>query len=376
MKYFLIAGEASGDLHGSNLIRGIVKADPSAEIMCWGGDKMQDAGAKLLMHYRQHAIMGFVGVVLKIRTILKNISLCKKQIAGFAPDAVILIDYPGFNLRIAEFAKKSGLRVFYYISPKLWAWKESRIEKIKRYTDRMFVIFPFEVDFYLKHNIKVEYYGNPLVDEIEKWKASGKEEIFKLIEETGAVSKPVIAILPGSRKHEIEYILPVMLKAADHFPGYKFVIAGVSAINPSVYRKITGCREVKIVYDKTYPLLDASVAALVKSGTSTLESALLDVPQVVCYKGDRLSFEIARRLVKVRHISLVNLIMGREVVRELVQFLFTRENLVKALEEILPGGSGRDKMLKDYAELRRILGPGGASERTAAEMFKYLKNMQ
>ncbi len=374
MKYFLVAGEASGDLHGSNLIKGIRKADPEAEFFCWGGDKMEEAGAKLLMHYRKHAIMGFVNVLLKLRTIVKNISLCKSQIREIKPDLVILIDYPGFNLRMAKFAKSLGLKVFYYISPKLWAWNESRVKKIKKYTDKMFIIFPFEEEFYHRHGIEVKFYGNPLVDEIEKWKSSitaGKDDILKM---TGVSSENVIAMLPGSRKQEIKYILPEMLKVTEHFPEYEFVIAGVSTVSPDLYRKIIGDKPVKIVFDHTYDILYASKAALVKSGTSTLEAALLGIPQVVCYKGDPVSFAIARRLVKVKFISLVNLILGREAVKELIQFLLTEDNLVKSLEEILPENEKREKMLRDYDEIRKILGPAGASDKIAAEMVLCLKN--
>ncbi|HRT48325.1 MAG TPA: lipid-A-disaccharide synthase [Bacteroidales bacterium] len=372
MKYFLVAGEASGDLHGANLIRGILKADPGAEFRCWGGDKMHEAGAQLLMHYRAHAIMGFVNVLLNLRIILRNILLCKKHIIEYQPDVVILIDYPGFNLKIAEFAKSSGFRVFYYISPKLWAWNESRIKKIRRFTDRMFVILPFEVEFYAKHGIEVKYFGNPLVDEIEKWKEKQDELRRDIRKEMELDDRQVIAILPGSREHEIKYILPEMLKVIDHFPEYNFVIAGVSTVSRQIYKEIIGNVPVKILYDSTYNLLSVSVAALVKSGTSTLEAALFDVPQVVCYKGDAISFAIARHLVKVRHISLVNLIMGREVVRELIQFLLTEKNLVESLGEILPGGKERERMLADYRELKKMLGPAGASERTASEMVACL----
>jgi len=374
MKYFLVAGEASGDLHGSNLIKGIKKADTEAEFFCWGGDKMEEAGAKLLMHYRKHAIMGFVNVLLNLRTIVKNISLCENQIRELKPDLVILIDYPGFNLRMAKFAKSLGLKVFYYISPKLWAWNESRVKKIKKYTDKMFIIFPFEEEFYHRHGIEVKFNGNPLVDEIEKWKSSitaGKDDILKM---SGVSSENVIAMLPGSRKQEIKYILPEMLKVTEHFPEYEFVIAGVSTVSPGLYWKIIGDKPVKIVFDHTYDILYASKAALVKSGTSTLEAALLGIPQVVCYKGDPVSFAIARRLVKVKFISLVNLILGREAVKELIQFLLTEENLVKSLEEILPGNEKREKMLQDYDEIKKILGPAGASDKIAAEMVSCLKN--
>jgi lipid-A-disaccharide synthase len=373
MKYFIIAGEQSGDLHGSNLIRGISQADPQADIHCWGGQLMKEAGGNLLVHYRKLAFMGFMNVLLNIRTVLRNMALCKKQILVYSPDVLILIDYPGFNLRIAQFAKSAGLKVFYYISPKLWAWKESRVMKVREYVDRMFIIFPFEVEFYRKHGIGVTYYGNPLVDEIEKKSAlfRRKEEIRMQL---GLDEKPVIAMLAGSRRHEIEHILPEMVKITGYFTGYQFVLAGVDKIPAGLYERIIGARNVKVISGRTYEILGISEAALVKSGTSTLEAALLGVPQVVCYKGDAISFAIARRLVKVRFISLVNLILGREAVTELIQFLLTEQNLVKSMREIIPGGSRREQMLNDYAELRKILGPPGASMRIADEMVKTLKN--
>jgi lipid-A-disaccharide synthase len=372
MRYFIIAGERSGDLHGSNLIRGLRLADPAAEVFCWGGEKMEEAGGKLLMHYSRLAIMGFVAVVINLRTIARNMKLCKEQIKECSPDVIILIDFPGFNLRIAEFGKAEGFKIFFYISPKLWAWKESRIEKIKRSVDKMFIIFPFEVEFYRKHGIEVEYFGNPLVDEIQ-----GKRDLMGSREEIrrslGIDNRPVIGMLAGSRTDEIKHILPQMLKAIKHFPDYQFILATVQNIPAEHYRKIIGDLPVKMIPGKSYEVMVVSEAALVKSGTSTLEAALLNTPQVVCYKGDEISFQIARLIVKIRVFSLVNLIMGREVVKELIQFLLTEENLVKELEAILPGGSVREKMLSDYQELRGVLGPSGASVRIASEMVKALK---
>jgi lipid-A-disaccharide synthase len=372
MRYFIIAGEQSGDLHGSNLIRGLRSADRAAEIFCWGGEEMERAGGKLLMHYGKLAIMGFIPVLMNLRTIAGNMTLCKNQIVEHSPDVVILIDFPGFNLRIAKYAKKAGFRVFYYISPKLWAWKESRVEKIRKYVDRMFIIFPFEVEFYRKHNIDVEYYGNPLVDEITRKKSiTGSREDLK--RSLGLDDRPVIGLLAGSRKGEVKYILPQMVKVIKYFPGYQFVLATVNSIPEEYYRRFTGDMPVTMIKGKSYEILLASEASLVKSGTSTLEAALLNIPQVVCYKGDQISFQIARQIVKIRVFSLVNLIMGKEVVKELIQFLLTEENLVKELSAILPGGSGREKMLSDYAELRKILGPSGASVRIAEEMVDTLK---
>ena len=371
MKYFIIAGEQSGDLHGSNLVKELIKTDNQAEISCWGGELMESAGATILMHYKKTAFMGYLEVLKNLRTISGNLSLCKRHITQFKPDAVILIDYPGFNLRIAEFAKRLGFRVFYYISPKLWAWKENRVEKIKKFIDRMYIIFPFEVDFYKKHNIEVEYRGNPLMDEIEKKRVSfpGKTEIQVSL---GLEEKPVIAILAGSRKHEVEQILPKMLKVVRHFPEYQFVLAGVKNLHDSLYYKIIGKERVRLLKDKTYEILYISQAALVTSGTATLETSLLNIPQVVCFRGDFFSMIIVWIAIKVKYISLVNLIMGREVVKELIQFTLTEKNLLAELKALLPGGIGREKMLNEYKLLKDILGPVGASGRIARDMVSTL----
>lgn len=372
MRYFIIAGEQSGDLHGSNLVRGLLYADNNAEIFCWGGDLMESAGATLLVHYRNLAFMGFVAVIKNIATIYKNLLLCKKQVSEYKPDVVILIDYPGFNLRIAEFAYHSGFRTFYYISPKLWAWNESRIKKIKKYVDKMFIIFPFEIEFYKKHNINVEYYGNPLVDETEKRICSfpPKGEINRFL---GIDEKPLIAFLAGSRKHEIELILPEMIKVIRHFPEYQFVLAGVKNIHDDLYHKIIGNEPVKLIKGRTYEILYASQAALVTSGTATLEAALMGTPQIVCYKGDFFSMLIAWMVVKVKYISLVNLIMNSEVIRELVQYDLKKSNILKELKAILPGGAKREKILKEYDLLKTKLGSQGASQRIAAKMVDELK---
>jgi len=372
MRYFIIAGEQSGDLHGSNLVREILDTDKNGEIFCWGGDLMEEAGAKLLVHYRKLAFMGFVAVVKNLGAIKKNLSICKQQILDLIPDVVIFIDYPGFNLRIAEFAKNSGFRTFYYISPKLWAWNEGRVKKVKRCVDRMFIIFPFEEEFYKKHGIPVKYYGNPLVDETEKRIASfpDKKAIFRSI---GIEEQPVIALLAGSRGHEIEHVLPQMLKVIGHFPGYRFILAGVRNIPDEFYRMIIGDGPVMLVKEKTYEILYISEAALVTSGTATLEAALLDTPQVVCYKGDFFSAVIAWAVIKVRYISLVNLIMGFEVIKELVQYDLKEKKLLAELASILPGGNKRDKILSDYNNLKRKLGPAGASGRIAREMVDELK---
>jgi lipid-A-disaccharide synthase len=372
MKYFIVAGEQSGDLHGSNLVRQLLIADKDAEILCWGGDLMESAGATLLVHYRKMAFMGFIEVIKNIGAVSKNIRLCKQHITEYKPDVVIFIDYPGFNLRIAEFAKKAGYKTFYYISPKLWAWNEHRVKKIKKYIDRMFIIFPFEVDFYKKHGITVEYQGNPLIDEIEKRISlfPSKDYMYK---DLGIEEKPVIALLAGSRRHEIELILPEMLKIVHHFTGYQFVLAGVKNIPDELYIKIIGNSPVKLIKEKTYEILHTAEAALVTSGTATLEAALHGTPQVVCYKGDFFTMLIAWMVVKVKYISLVNLIMGSEVVKELVQYDLTEKALFTELKEILPGGEKRGKLLSDYEVLKNKLGSSGASGRVAMEMVRELK---
>jgi lipid-A-disaccharide synthase len=375
MKYFIVAGEPSGDLHGSNLIRELIKADPYAEVYCWGGELMEQAGGSLMMHYRKLAIMGFANILFNLRTIAKNLALCKKQITSLNPDVVILIDFPGFNLRIARFGKSAGIKVFYYISPKIWAWNESRIKKIKRYVDRMFIIFPFEVEFYRKHDYIVEYYGNPLVDEIERKKAAlgDPDEIKKLLK---LDNRPVIALLAGSRNQEITHVLPQMLKIVKYFPEYQFVIAGVRSIPGSLYNKIIGDQPVNLVTDRTYEILSLAQAALVTSGTATLETALMGIPQVVCYRNEFFSMLIALMVVKVKYISLVNLIMGDEVVKELVQYDLTFERLMKEFKAIINGGEKREKILNDYRSLAYKLGPAGASSRIALEMVKSLQKVK
>jgi lipid-A-disaccharide synthase len=372
MKYFIIAGEQSGDLHGSNLVKELYKNDVYAEIRCWGGDLMESAGATLLKHYKDTAFMGFVVVLKNLGAIKRNLSLCKQHISEFKPDVVILIDYPGFNFRIAEFAKKSGFRVFYYISPKLWAWKEGRVERVRKNVDRMYIIFPFEVEFYRKHNIEVEYHGNPLMDEIENRSIAfaGGADIRRSL---GLSEKPVIAFLSGSRSHEVEQILPRMVKATDHFPEYQFVVTGVRNLPDDLYNRIIGNKPVKVVKEKTYEILHISTAALVTSGTATLETALFNVPQVVCFRGDFFSMIIGWIVIKVKFISLVNLIAGYEAVRELIQYSLIEKNLTSELKSILPGGSKREKMLDDYRKVKEILGPSGASGRIAKDMVRELE---
>jgi lipid-A-disaccharide synthase len=373
MKYFIVAGEHSGDLHGSNLVRELINHDRQAEINCWGGDLMKAAGANLLKDYKELAFMGFAEVLKNLGMIRRNLALCKNQINEFKPDVVILIDYPGFNFRIAEYAKKCGFRIFYYISPKIWAWKEGRIERVRKYVDRMYIIFPFEVDFYKKHGITVEYRGNPLLDETEK-KLSAFPSKDKIRKSLNLGDKPVIALLAGSRKSEVRLILPKMIEAVHHFPGYQFVLAGVKNIPDELYNGIIGKNPVQLIRDKTYEILYVSEAALVKSGTSTLETALLRIPEVVCYKGDFFSMLIAWIVIKVKFISLVNLIAGFEAVKELVQYSLNEMNIVTELKAILPGGSKRTEMLENYDKVRQILGPAGASARIAEDMVKVLRN--
>src|SRR5690349_8879572 len=365
MKYYIIAGEASGDLHGSNLIREIKKLDNIADIRCWGGDLMEHAGGKLVKHYRELAFMGFIEVIKNIRTIIANLKFCKQDIAKFKPDVLILIDYPGFNLRVAEWAKQQGLKVVYYISPQVWAWKESRVKKIRKSVDKMLVILPFEKNFYRKWDYEVEYVGHPLADVVD----SAQNEIDPL---PGAILSPlnennIIALLPGSREQEVLKKLPVMLEVSKSFPDYRFVVAKAPSLNDAFYSKmLEQYKNVRSIRNKTYQLLLQSKAALVTSGTATLETALFGVPQVVCYKGSNISYQIAKRLVKVKYISLVNLIMDREVVKELIQDEMNVTNVKNELTKILRDQSVILQMKQDYAALKKLLSEGGhASEKAA-----------
>lgn len=372
MKYFIIAGEASGDLHGGNLVKGLKKVDKEAQIRCRGGEYMEKAGAVLLTHYSRTAFMGFREVVTNLGKIWRDMVECRRQIDEFAPDVLILIDYPGFNLRMAAYARKRGIRVYYYILPKIWAWKENRINRIKRDVDRMYSILPFEVDFFKSHGFTVQYFGNPLADEIEKIRPafSDKRAIYT---ELGLDDKPVLGLLPGSRVHEVKRILPVMLSVIDYYPAYQFVIAAVPNIPNAVYHNIVGARPVKLVCNKTYELLAVSEVALVKSGTSTLEAALIGTPQIVCYKGDWISYFIARMLLKIRFISLVNLLADREVVKELIQGEFNAHNIIKELNLLVQGGWKRDIMKKGYDDIGQLVGRSGVSDRVAADMYESLK---
>ena len=359
MKYYLIAGEASGDLHGSKLMHAIKKNDPRAEFRFWGGDKMQTEGGTLVKHYRDLAFMGFVEVLLNLRTIYKNINFCKKELVDYQPDVVVLIDYPGFNLRIAKFAWQRGFKVAFYISPTVWAWKQGRVEIIKKYVDRMMVILPFEKEFYARFDYNVDFVGHPLLDELDDEKMISRENFFK---ENGLDERPVIALLPGSRVQEIIRMLKPMLELVPVFSDYQFVIAGVNSVPKEIYPT---SENVKIVFNQTHTVLRASEAALVTSGTATLETALLNVPQVVCYKAGKLSFAIAKSLVHIKYISLVNLIMDKEVVRELIQDDCTTKAMQEELKKILPGNKKRKEMLSDYQKLVEVLGSSGASEKAA-----------
>ena len=371
MKYYIIAGEASGDLHASNLMRELNKRDASADFRCWGGDLMEEQGGMLVKHYRDLAFMGFFEVLLNIRTILRNMRFCKKDILVYKPDVLILVDYPGFNLRIAKFATEQGIRVFYYISPQVWAWKKSRVYKIRKYVERMFVILPFEKDFYSKYDYDVDFVGHPLLDAIGV-EAMDKDDPRAL---AGLDDRPVIAVLPGSRKQEIRKMLPVMKEMAGQFPDHQFVIAAAPSTPDQIYLDVIKDTDLKLVRGRMHELLRISTAAMVTSGTATLETALFRVPEVVCYKGGWISYLIARRLVKdIEYISLVNLIMDHEVVKELIQGDFNTKNLKKELSLLISDEAYRTKMLSEFDELHEKLGGPGASAKTADLMFTMLQS--
>lgn len=370
MKYYLIAGEASGDLHGANLMRALQQIDPKAEFRFWGGDRMEAVGGKLVKHYRDLAFMGFWEVVTNLRTILRNIDFCKRDITQFQPDVLIFIDYPGFNMRIAKWAKQRGIPTHYYISPQIWAWKENRIKAIKRDIDAMYVILPFEKDFYEgKHGYTVHFVGHPLLDAIAARKEVS-EEVFK--KENGLDQRPIIALLPGSRRQEIAKMLSVMLSVVGSYHEYQFVIAGAPSQEYDFYKQFIKEENVHFVSGKTYDLLAHSYAALVTSGTATLETALLNVPEVVCYRGNWISYQIAKRVISLKYISLVNLIMDAPVVTELIQGDLCTRNLKAELNKLLDSDY-REKLFKDYQALREKLGNEGASERTAQAIYDSLQ---
>lgn len=358
-KYYLIAGEASGDLHGSNLIRELRRIDTAADIRCWGGDKMEAAGATLVKHYRDLAFMGFTEVLMNLRTIFRNLAFCKEDILAFRPDVLVLIDYPGFNLRIAKWAKQQGIRIVYYISPQVWAWKEGRVKMMKQCIDKMLVILPFEKDYYRdRWNWDVTYVGHPLVEVIEKAQAGPLPSFSE---------KPVIALLPGSRKQEISKKLPIMLGVSRYFPDYQFIVARAPGVEDSFYDAlIQEYSNVSYVTNQTYDLLRQSKVALVTSGTATLETALFAVPEVVCYKGSPISYEIAKRVIKIKYISLVNLIMDKLVVTELIQHDLTTENLKRELGKLLNDEKTKETLAADYTALKDLLSRGGNASAKAA----------
>lgn len=369
MKYYIIAGEASGDLHGSKLIDAIFKNDPEAKIRAWGGDKMQAAGAVLIKHYSELAFMGFAEVISNISIILSNMKFCKKDICAFNPDVVIFIDYPGFNLPIAKFVKSKGFKTVYYISPQIWAWKEKRIHTIKKVVDKMMVILPFEKTFYQKWNYEVEYVGHPLIEIIDQYKhTTNKDEVINSL---GIPSgKKIIALLPGSRKQEIAKKLPIMLESSNDFPEALFVVAQAPGISDEFITTYTNkYANVKLVKNKTYDLLSAADAALVTSGTATLETALFRVPEIVCYKGSPISYTIAKKLIKVKYISLVNLIMDQPIVKELIQHELTAENIKQELHELLYNQERKNKFKEDTYKLYQLLSAEGKASEKAAEII-------
>ncbi|MFT3738285.1 MAG: lipid-A-disaccharide synthase [Breznakibacter sp.] len=376
MKYYIVAGEPSGDLHGSNLMRELKTLDANADFRFFGGDLMAAQGGTLVKHYRELAFMGVFEVVMNFRTIKRNMAQCQRDLMAYRPDVLILIDYPGFNLRIAEFAKKNGVKVFYYISPKLWAWNTGRVKKIKKYVDRLFTILPFETQFYARYGIEVDYSGNPVLDAIDA--RPNKHEdmaVFKL--RNGLDHRPIVAVLAGSRKQELSWVLPDMLKMIPKFPGYQFVIAGAPSFSMADYRAYIDGYDIKVLFDQTYQLVQHARAAMVTSGTATLETALLNCPQVVCYRmwGGNFSDYIAKRfIIKVRFISLVNLILDREGVRELFQKNFTVGALEHELGALLENDGRRKQIFADYEELHRLMGQPGSSRKTAGLMWKRLED--
>lgn len=372
-RIYIISGEASGDLHGANVMKELYASQPDLNIRFWGGDKMKAVGGVMAKHIRELAFMGFIEVLMNIRTILRNMRFCKKDILEFKPDALLLIDYPGFNLRIAEWAKKNNIKVYYYISPTVWAWKEKRVEKIRRDVYKLFVILPFEKPFYAKHNIDVEYVGHPLLDEIRNYQNTTQEPLKLKVND-----KPIVALLPGSRVQELKTKLPVMLSLIDKYPKFHFVIAGAPNMDEQIYKDIIGNKEVSIVFGQTYTLLKNSALAVVTSGTATLETALFGVPQVVCYIGNAISYKIAKRLVNIKYISLPNLILDQDLVTELIQDDCTVKRLQSEFEQLLPGHKKRKIIDEGYSKISEMLalddqsesGIQGASAKVAQYLLK------
>lgn len=372
MKYYIISGEASGDLHGSNLMKSLLHEDVNADFRFWGGDLMQNVGGTLVKHYKELAFMGFVEVVMNLKTITKNLSLCKQDIETYNPDVIIFIDYPGFNLRIAKWAKQKNYKTHYYISPQIWAWKENRIKAIKNDVDEMYVILPFEKTFYEdKHKFPVHFVGHPLIDAISN-RTQIDEFEFRL--QNGLSDKPIIALLPGSRKQEITKILSTMLSLVDQYKNYQFVIAGAPSQDYDFYKQFIKKANVHFISNKTYDLLSVSTAAVVTSGTATLETALFKVPQVVCYKGSWLSYQIGKRLVNLDYISLVNLILNKEAVTELIQDDFNPKRLKKELDKLLDSYE-RTNFFINYYDLEKLLGGVGASNKTAKLIYNSINTV-
>jgi lipid-A-disaccharide synthase len=394
MKYYIIAGEASGDLHGSNLIKELRKADPGTEVRCWGGDLMAAAGGVLVKHYKDLAFMGFVEVLSNLRTIFRNLEFCRQDIQTYKPDALILVDYPGFNMRIAKWAHQQGIKVIYYISPQVWAWKEGRVRQLKEHVDKMLVILPFEKDFYRRWNFEVEYVGHPLVEVIDRFLADTHLHTMQTLAPTNSLTAhssqlaassplearssqlaaPIIALLPGSRRQEILKKLPLMLEVCHHFPNYLFVVAKAPGLEDAFYNDmLKAYPNVSSVRNETYALLSKASAACVTSGTATLETALFGVPEIVCYKGSPLSYQIAKRLIKVKYISLVNLIMDKLVVKELIQDQLTPDNLRKELDILLNDPQKQGQLRADYKALKELLSQGGhASANAAHSILQFL----
>ncbi|MDO3629088.1 lipid-A-disaccharide synthase [Mucilaginibacter sp. BT774] len=368
MKYYLVAGEASGDLHGANLMKALKEKDPDAEFRFFGGDLMLAEGGTLVKHYSEMAYMGFIEVVANLRTIFKNLKACKEDIAVWQPDVLVLIDFPGFNLKVAEFAKANNILVYYYISPKVWAWNQKRVLRIKRIVDHLFCILPFEVDFYKDWGMEVDYVGNPLLDAVSAFKPNPDFRQHNQI-----TDKKVIALLPGSRKQEISRLLPDMIAVAEKWPDYQFIIAGAPSFNQAYYDQYLQGSQIKLVFNSTYDLLNIAHAAIVASGTATLETALFNVPQVVVYKSSTISITIGRMVIRVKYISLVNLIMDSLVVKELIQQDCNPEKINEEISLILNDKIYRDNMLGNYSKLHQKMGKPGASEKTAGLIIKYAK---
>lgn len=370
MKYYIIAGEASGNLHGSNLMKSLKMVDPVSEFRFMGGDLMTAQGGKLVMHYRNMAYMG-LDAIFHLKTVLQRMKFCKNDIISWRPDVIILIDFAGFNLPIAEFAHNKGIKTFYYISPKVWAWKESRVKKLKKFVDKIFVILPFEVGYFKKFQIDVEYHGNPLVDAIHEFQAK-KSDFNTFIKNNNLDERPIIAIVAGSRFGEIKRLLPEMIKAIGDKIEYQLVIAGAPAIPLDFYKKFIAGHNIKIVFGQTYELISNSTLAIVTSGTATLETAMLKTPEVVVFKTHPITYFIGRSLVKIEFFSLVNLIMQRQVVKELLQFHLA-DNILKEVDKIITNDLYREKMLHDFDTIERMLGKQGVSDRIAQKMATLLR---